>query len=127
MSLFPTPISSQNLGKVYSTCQTKRLFENTQQEITKPSTSKAGAFSPTGPENSAENRSRKPAAKHYSAKATMEFNRNLVQDGGKKIEKADLRAKYPARTAWQGLTPPAAAAGEQKALYKQLDRALSFH
>lgn len=42
-------------------------------------------------------------------------------------EKPDLRAKYPARTASQGLTPPSAAGGKQKALYKQLDHALSFH
>lgn len=72
---------------------------------------------PIDPENSAENRSKKPAAKHYSAKATMEFNRNLVQDGEKKREKSDLRAKYPTRSASQGLTPPSAAGGKQKALY----------
>lgn len=52
----------------------KRFFENTQQEITKPSISKAGVLSPIDPENSAENRSKKPAAKHYSAKGTMEFS-----------------------------------------------------
>lgn len=106
----------------------KRFFENTEQEITKPSISKAGVLSPIDPENSAEHKSKKPAAKHYPAKATTEFNRNLVQDGEKKTkEKPDLRAKYPARTASQGLTPPSAAGGKQKALYKQLDHALSFH
>lgn len=52
----------------------KRYFENTQQEITKPSIHKGTALSPTDPENSAENRSKKPAAKHYSAKGTMEFS-----------------------------------------------------
>lgn len=103
----------------------KRVFENTQQNITKPSTSKAGVLSPTDPETSAENKSKKSAAKHCSAKATMEFSRNLVQDGKQK-RKADLRAKCPARTALQGLTPPSAAGGKQKALYKQLDHAVSF-
>lgn len=66
----------------------KSSSENTQQGISKPSISKAGVLSPIDPENSAENKSKKPAAKHCSAKATMEFNRSLVQDGKKK-EKPD--------------------------------------
>lgn len=107
----------------------KRLFESTQEEITKPLISKAGVLSPIDHENSTENKSKKPAAKHFSAKATVGFTRNLVQDGEGKKKKAklDLRAKYPARTALQGLTPPSAAGGKQKALYKQLDHALSLH
>lgn len=88
---FPPQLSYRILLRCtahFKTCQMKRFFENTEQEITKPSISKAGVLSPIDPENSAEHKSKKPAAKHYPAKATMEFNRNLVQDGEKKQKKS---------------------------------------
>lgn len=106
----------------------KRSFENTEQEITKPSTSKAGVLSPIDPENSAETTAKSLQPNISQQRPQWSLTGILFKMGEKikKKEKPDLRAKYPARTALQGLTPPAAA-GKQKALYKQLDHALSFH
>lgn len=73
------------------------------KRLPSPLISKTGALSPIDPENSAENRSKKPAAKHCTAKATMEFNRNVVQDGA-------------GGEASQGFIPPSAVGRKQKAL-----------
>lgn len=65
----------------------KDSLKTQSKKLPSPPQARLGVLLPIDTENSAKNKSKKPAAKHYSAKATMEFNWNLVQVGKKKRKK----------------------------------------
>lgn len=95
----------------------KRIYENTKQKITKPSINKAGVLSPIDPEIQLKTRAKSLQQSITQHRPQWSLTGILFKMGNRK-EKPDFRAKHPARTALQELTPPSAAGGKQKALYK---------